>query len=149
MKISKIVFLLFIFQTPVSYGQMKSEKESMLIKTFEFIIQQQNTLESIKQNYPQLSIEANIAEVEFNQKYGTALSNIYFESKDKLGVNFKSYLVKLEKQLNQNFMKKKMSKKEAFSFIKKVKNRTRGKITSEYLKVLQKYKNNHGIATRN
>jgi len=119
--------------------QAFNPKESRLIQTFKFVVVQQHTLENIRDNFPQLIGEANIAELEFNKKYGKALSSIFFEVKALITekqLDFKKYLLKI-KELNF----KQLTKHEAVLFINKVKNRAKGKLPYHYLKTLKEYEN--------
>lgn len=134
----KLLFLFILFSS-VSHSQITTEEQSLLLKTFGFVQGQKSTLSNIKQNFPEQNIEAEIAELEFNNNYGQALSKVNLEVRQLLGQKFKDYVLKLDDEAYKYFNSKIISKKEAISFIEKVKNRAKGNIQDPYLAVLNKY----------
>ena len=139
MKLLKTVFAVSIFFCSFGYAQTKNIKETMLLKTFKFIIEQQNTLENIKSNFPEISIEANIANLEFNKSYSKVLNNIYIEVKKEIEVDFEVYVTQITDHHTSLLNKEVMTRKDAIFFIKKVKNRAKGALPSQHLKVFKTY----------
>lgn len=134
----KLLFLFILFYS-VSHSQKTTEEQSFLLRTFGFIQGQKSTLNSIKEIFPEQNIEAEIAELEFNSNYSQALSKVNLEARQLLGIKFKDYVLKLDNEAYKYFNSKIISKKEAISFIEKVKNRAKGNIQDPYLSVLNKY----------
>jgi bifunctional DNA-binding transcriptional regulator/antitoxin component of YhaV-PrlF toxin-antitoxin module len=137
----KLLFL-FILIYSVSHSQITTEKQSLLLRTFGFIEGQKSTLNNIKENFPEQNIEAEIAELEFNKNYGQALSKLNLEVRQLLGIKFKDYVLKLDNEADKYFNSKILSKKEAISFVEKVKNRAKGNIQDPYLEFLKRYAEN-------
>lgn len=132
---------MFVLINSVCYSQITTEEQSLVLRTFGFIQGQKSTLSNIKEKFPKQSIEAEIAELEFNNNYGRSLSNINLEVRKLLGKQFQNYVLKLDKETDTYFNSNFISEKAAISFIEKVKNRAKGNIQDPYLSVLIEYSN--------
>ena len=132
---------MFVLINSVCYSQIKTEEQSLVLRTFGFIQGQKSTLSNIKEKFPKQSIEAEIAELEFINNYGRSLSNINLEVRKILGKQFQNYVLRLDKETNTYFNSKFTSEQAAISFIEKVKNRAKGNIQDPYLSVLNEYSN--------
>lgn len=132
---------MFVLINSVCYSQITTEEQSLVLRTFGFIHGQKSTLSNIKEKFPKQSIEAEIAELEFNNNYGRSLSNINLEVRKLLGKQFQKYVLKLDKETDTYFNSNIISEKAAISFIEKVKNRAKGNIQDPYLSVLNEYSN--------
>ena len=131
--------MLIILISSFSYSQITTEKQSVLLKTFDFIHGQQYTLSTIKQKYPKLITESIIAETEFNKSFSRAISKIILEIQNVYGKDYEALLTKLEKTSDNYINLKEILEKEALTYINKVKNRAKGSITSPELETLLKY----------
>ncbi len=131
--------MLLILISSFSYSQITTEKQSLLLKTFDFIHGQQYTLSTINQKYPKLITESIIAETEFNKSFSRAISKIILEIQNIYGNDYEALLTKLEKASDNYIKLKEISEKEALTFINKVKSRAKGSITSPELEILLKY----------
>jgi len=135
----KKLFLLLILFPSFSYSQITTEKQVLLLKTFDFVNGQQNTLNKIKLNFPQQSIEATIAELEFHKNYSKAISSITIKVQKIFGESFNDYVKKLENNSDEYFNSKEMSEENAVLFIEKVKSRAKGSIKSPFIETLLEY----------
>jgi len=135
----KKLLILFSFFSLACYSQNTTKERQQLVRAFVYVHNQQGTLNFIKRQHPEKYIEADIAEVEFNKKYGVALSLIYREVQDIYKNSFDSYVLKLDSNLHSYFKSNMMSAKESSLYIEQVKKRTTGSIESSILKTLTKY----------
>ena len=131
--------MLLTLVSSFSYSQITTEKQSLLLKTFDFIHGQHYTLSTINQKYPKLITESIIAETEFNKSFSIAISKIILEIQHIYGNDYSALLTKLEKASGKDIKLKEISEIEALTFIKKVQNRAKGKITSPELEILLNY----------
>ena len=72
----KKLSILFFLCSLSCYSQVITKKQQTVLMAFGYVHNQQETLKYIKLHFPEQHIEADIAEGEFNNSYGIALSNI-------------------------------------------------------------------------
>lgn len=118
-------------------SQIKGGNNTLLQQTFGYLQSQRFMLETIEKKYPELSLEASIAKLEFHKNFGKAIGYINFKMKEYHDSSFENHLVNLEKVANTNFQN--LSKYDAKLFIQTVKKRARGIIKSPYQEILLRY----------
>ncbi|WP_415668864.1 hypothetical protein, partial [Vibrio rarus] len=107
-------------------------------KALGFIIGQQYTLNRIKTEYPQLTSQVSIAEIEFHRSFGLAERNLKNELKAKLA-DYPSYINRVRSEAYPILKLQKLSYEIANQFIHEVRVRSQGKIESSILNTLLAY----------
>jgi len=143
LKIIKAQILLFFLCSTFSFAQITIENQTPLLRTFGFIIGQQNTLDYIKANFPEQSNDAIMAELTFHKIYGEAVNEIKSEVKEIYGEAYNDNLTDLKISFRTYLNSGKMTKNDAALFVEQVKTRSKGNIKSPYIATLLKYKYRH------
>ncbi len=135
------VFLVLAANTQTVVAQtIETPLHNDLSKTLGFIMGQRSSLNIIKAEYPNLALQAQVAESEFEISFSNAEKNIKKSLQEILKEEYPEFLETLEKQgnallssslqLNQDF---------AANFMAEVKSRARGEIPSPILETLLTY----------
>jgi len=135
---TQTVFII-LFISITCYSQRTSIERFHLNESFTFLHEQQLIIDKIKLDFPEQSLEAKISEIAFNKKFNIAIPKINSEIKKLHGVNYDTFLIHLKQRLNENLKHKKMSKKNALSFMSAVKNSNKESIKSPILEILLSY----------
>lgn len=141
----KIFFLIFIVWLIIAFAQnaiAKAPKEPIYIdlsKTMGFIMGQRFSLNRIKTEYPTLSLQIKMAELEFNSTFGVSEENIEKELKDVFKDKYTEYIATMRKQLDTTLKSQKITQDIAVQFLEEVKLRAAGEIPSPMLETLLIY----------
>ncbi len=123
----------------------KAPKKPLYIdlgKTLGFTMGQQFSLDRIKAEYPALSLQVKIAELEFNNTFGVAEKNIKNELNDILKGKYPEYIAAMRKQLTPTLKSQRITQEIAAQFLEEVNLRATGKIPSPILETLLTYQFN-------
>jgi len=110
-----------------------------LSKTLGFIMGQRFTLNIIKAEYPNLALQAQVAESEFESSFSNAEKNIIYALQEILKEECPEFLVTLEKQGKDLVSSLQLNQEDATKFIAEVGSRARGEIPSPILETLLTY----------
>lgn len=110
-----------------------------LSKTLGFIMGQRVTLNWIKKEYPNLVLQAQLVETEFETSFGNAEKNINCAIQEILKEEYPEFLETLEKQGKALVSSLRLNQEEATRFIAEVGSRARGEIPSPILETLLTY----------
>ncbi len=139
------LFIVFIFLVLVAHTQTVSAQtfESSLFtdlsKTLGFIMGQRFCLNLIKTEYPNLALQAQVVETEFETSFGNAEKNIKFAIQERLKEEYPEFLETLEKQGNALLSSLQLNQEVAANVIAEVELRARGEIPSPVLETLLTY----------
>ncbi len=136
---TRTLFIILILSIISCYSQRTSIEKFHLNESFTFLHEQQLIIDKIKLDFPEQSSEARISEIAFNKKFNIAIPKINSELKKLYGINYDTFLIHLKQRLNENLKHKKMSKKNALSFMSTVKNSNHESIKSPILEILLSY----------
>ena len=138
----QIFFLSFIVWLIIAFAQNAIAKEPIYIdlsKTFGFIMGQRFSINRIKAEYPTLSSQIKMAELEFNSAFGSSEKNIEKELKDLFKDKYPEYISTMKKQLDTTLKSQQITQDIAVQFIEEVKLRAAGEIPSPMLETLLIY----------
>ena len=139
------LFIIFVFLVLTAHTQTVSAQTFEaplhvdLSKTLGFIIGQRVTLNLIKAEYPNLALQAQVAESEFESSFSNAEKNIKNALQEILGEEYPEFLETLEKQGSALLSSQQFTQEVAANFIAEVKSRARGEIPSPILETLLTY----------
>jgi hypothetical protein len=120
----------------------KAPKEPIhidLSKTLGFIMGQRFSLDRIKHEYPELSLQVKMTELEFNNSFGIAEKNIKKELKSIFKEQYPEYLAEMRNQMNNILKSQQMNQDVAMAFLEEVNLRSAGNIPSPMLEILLTY----------
>ncbi len=143
--IHQLFFSIFIVLLSIAFSQNavgKASKEPIhvdLTKTLGFIMGQRFSLNRIKAEYPTLSLQAKIAELEFNSSFGTSEKNIEKELKGLFKDKYSEFISIMRKQLDDTLKSQQITQDIAVQFLEEVKLRAAGEIPSPILETLLIY----------
>jgi len=123
----------------VSAQTFESSLFSDLSKTLGFIMGQRYSLNLIKAEYPNLALQAQVAESEFEISFSNAEKNIKYAIQEILKEEYPEFLETLEKKINDLVPSLHFNQEVAANFIAEVKSRARGEIPSPILETLLTY----------
>jgi hypothetical protein len=110
-----------------------------LSKTLGFVMGQRFSLNLIKVEHPELSLQVQKADLEFKSAFGTAEKNIQKALRDILKDGYSEYVASMDNQLESTLMSQQISKEIALKFIDEVESRAKGGIPSPMLQTLLSY----------
>ena len=110
-----------------------------LSRTLGFIMGQRFTLNIIKVEYPNLALQAQVAESEFESSFSNAEKNIIYALQEILKEECPEFLEILEQQINEILSTQQLNQEVAARFIAEVESRARGEIPSPVLETLLTY----------
>jgi len=139
------LFIVFIFlvlavntQTVVAQT-IKAPLYEDLGKTLGFIMGQRFSLNIIKTEYPNLALQAQVAESEFESSFGNAEENIKYALQEILKEEYPKFLGALEKQINDLVPSLQFNQEVAANIIAEIESRARGEMPSPVLETLLTY----------
>jgi hypothetical protein len=141
----QIFCLSFIVWLIIAFAQnaiAKAPKEPIYIdlsKTLGFIMGQRFSLNRIKTEYPTLSLQIKMAELEFNNTFGVSEKNIEKELKDIFKDKYPEYIATMRKQLDATLKSQQITQDIAVQFLQEVKLRAAGEVPSPMLETLLIY----------
>jgi hypothetical protein len=134
------VFLVLAANTPTVVAQtIESPLLSDLCKTLGFIMGQRFTLNLIKAEYPNLALQAQVAESEFESSFSNAEKNIKNALQEILKEECAEFLEIMEQQVNDALSTQQLNQEVAARFIAEVELRARGEMPSPILETLLTY----------
>ena len=139
------LFIVFTFLMLAVHNQTASAQtfESSLhvdlSKTLGFIMGQRYSLNLIKAEYPNLALQAQVAESEFEISFSNAEKNINYALQEILKEEYPEFLEMLEKQINDLVLSLQLNQEDAARFITEVESRARGEMPSPILETLLTY----------
>lgn len=134
------VFLVLAANTQTVLAQtIKAPLYEDLGKTLGFIMGQRFSLNIIKTEFPNLALQAQVAESEFESSFGNAEENIKCALQEILKEEFPEFLEGLEKQINDLVPSLQFNQEVATKFIAEVGLRARGGMPSPVLETLLTY----------
>ena len=107
-----------------------------LSKTLGFIMGQRFNLIRIKAEYPTLSLQVKMTELEFNSSFGISEKNIEKELKGLFKDKYSEFISTMRKQLDDTLKSQQITKDIAVQFLEEVKLRAAGEIPSPMLETL-------------
>ena len=110
-----------------------------LSRTLGFIMGQRFTLNIIKAEYPNLALQAQVAESEFESSFSNAEKNIIYALQEILKEECPEFLEILEQQVNDLLSTQQLNQEVAARFITEVESRARGEMPSPILETLLTY----------
>jgi len=110
-----------------------------LSKTLGFIMGQRVTLNWIKKEHPNLTLQVQVVETEFETTFGNAEKNINYALQEILKKEYPEFLETLEKQGKDLVSSLQLNQEDAARFIAEVGLRARGEIPSPILETLLTY----------
>ena len=110
-----------------------------LSRTLGFIMGQRFTLNIIKAEYPNLALQAQVAESEFESSFSNAEKNIIYALQEILKEEYPEFLETLEKQINDLIPSLQLNQEDAARFITEVESRARGEMPFPILETLLTY----------
>lgn len=137
-----VVFVLLVLAThtqTVSAQTFESPLLNDLSKTLGFIMGQRYSLNLIKAKYPNLALQVQVAESEFESSFSNAEKNINYALQEILKEEYPEFLEMLEKQINDLIPSLQLNQEDAARFITEVESRARGEIPSPILETLLAY----------
>jgi len=137
-----IVFTLLVLTAhtqTLSAQTFKSPLLNDLSRTLGFIMGQRYSLNLIKAKYPNLVLQAQVAESEFESSFSNDEKNIKYAIQEILKEEYPEFLEMLEKQINNLVPSLHFNQEVAANFIAEVKSRARGEIPSPILETLLTY----------
>jgi len=139
------LFIIFVFlvlaantQTVVAQT-IEAPLHNDLGRTLGFIMGQRSSLNIIKAEYPNLALQAQVAESEFESSFSNAEKNIKNALQEILKEEYPEFLETLEKQINDLIPSLQLNQEAAANFIAEVELRARGEIPSPILETLLTY----------
>lgn len=139
------LFIVFMFLVLVAHTQtisaqtIKAPLYEDLGKTLGFIMGQRFSLNIIKTEFPNLALQAQVAESEFERSFSNAEENIKYALQEILKEEYPEFLEALEKQINDLFPSLQFNQEVATKFIAEVELRARGEMPSPILETLLTY----------
>ena len=139
------LFIVFIFLVLAVHTQTVSAQtfESSLLtdlsKTLGFIMGQHSCLDLIKAEYPNLALQAQVAESEFETSFGNAEKNIKYAIQEILKEEYPEFLETIGKQINDLVLSLQLNQEVAASFIVEVESRARGEMPFPIFETLLTY----------
>ena len=131
--------MLAVYNQTVSAQTFESSLHADLSKTLGFIMGQRSSLNLIKAEYPNLALQAQVAESEFEISFSNAEKNIKYAVQEILKEEYPEFLETLEKQINDLVPSLQLNQEVAANFIAEVELRARGEIPSPILETLLTY----------
>ena len=139
------IFIVFLFlvlaantQTVVAQT-IETPLYKDLSRTLGFIMGQRFTLNIIKAEYPNLALQAQVAESEFESSFSNAEKNIIYALQEILKEECPEFLEILEQQVNEILSTQQLNQEVAARFIAEVESRARGEMPSPILETLLTY----------
>jgi len=117
----------------------ESSLHTDISKTLGFIMGQRFCLNFIKAEYPNLALQAQVAESEFETSFGNAEKNIKYAIQEILKEGYPEFLETLEKQVNTLVSSLRLNQEDATRFITEVESRAKGEMPSPILETLLTY----------
>ena len=105
-------------------------------RTYGFYIGQQYRLKQISEDFPSLSGEIKLAEMEFAVAFRSAIRNMDTLLTDAVGKQWKDIKKKTQAEVSENVGNNKLSKSEALQFIETVRERAEGVLDSPVIETL-------------
>ena len=139
------LFIVFVFLVLAAHAQtvsaqtIKAPLYEDLGKTLGFIMGQRFSLNIIKTEFPNLALQAQVAESEFESSFGNAEENIKYALQEILKEEYPEFLEALEKQINDLVPSLQFNQEVATKFIAEVGLRARGEMPSPILETLLTY----------
>jgi len=134
------VFLVLAANTQTVVAQtIEAPLYKDLSRTLGFIMGQRFTLNIIKAEYPNLALQAQVAESEFESSFSNAEKNIIYALQEILKEECPEFLEILEQQVNDLLSTQQLNQEVAAKFITEVESRARGEIPSPILETLLTY----------
>lgn len=130
------LFIVFVFLVLAANAQTVSAQTIQaplyedLGKTLGFIMGQRFSLNIIKTEFPNLALQAQVVESEFESSFGNAEENIKYALQEILKEEFPEFLEALEKQINDLVPSLQFNQEVATNFIAEVESRARGEMPS-------------------
>ncbi|MCB0459861.1 MAG: hypothetical protein KDC74_07590 [Flavobacteriaceae bacterium] len=125
----KPVFAFLLLTSSLFVSAQNNDEYVALCKAFGFLHGQQSTINFIKENYPELKTKAEEANIQFDSKFGLAMSNIDTQIKKLLGDKFDYFVNSYNQQISEGFKSvNKNSIQNASFFIEEINNRSNGYI---------------------
>lgn len=124
----------------ITLGQAsQAPLETDLSRTYGYINGQRFKLNRIKKEFPDLSIYAQKAELEFQAAFGNAERNINVALQEILAGQYSEYVLKMNDQLGTLLSSQPLNRELGANFIAEVESRANGKIESPVLETLLTY----------
>ena len=134
------VFLVLTAHTQTVVAQtIEAPLYKDLSRTLGFIMGQRFTLNIIKAEYPNLALQAQVAESEFESSFSNAEKNIIYALQEILKEECPEFLEILEQQVNEILSTQQLNQEVAARFITEVESRARGEMPSPILETLLTY----------
>jgi len=139
------LFIVFVFLVLAVHPQTVSAQtfESPLLadlsKTLGFIMGQRFCLSLIKTEYPNLALQVQVVESEFETSFGNAEENIKYAIQEILKEEYPEFLEPLEKEVNALLSSLQLNQEVAANVIAEIGLRARGEIPSPILETLLTY----------
>lgn len=132
------LFILIVVQL-VSGQSAQAPLHSDLSKAFGFINGQKFNLNRIKQEYPDLSVNTQKAELEFQVSFGTSERNINSALQEILAERYVAFMSNMKTQLETTLSSQPLNRELAVNFIAEVESRAKGNIPSPILETILTY----------
>ncbi|MDO9584412.1 MAG: hypothetical protein Q7J24_15080 [Desulfomicrobium sp.] len=139
--LTTIILLLLAFDSMQNvFAQTTKEPHYLdLSKTLGFMMGQRLSLNRIMNEYPELSLRAQRADLEFQSAFGIAEKNIEKILKNILKDKYTEYFQAMEKQVKSTLMSQQISQDTATQFLDEVESRAKGEIPPPMLGILLNY----------
>ena len=134
-----IFFMLAISVQAISAQNPESSLFTDLTKTMGFITGQNYTLNFIKTEYPNLALQVQIAESEFETSFGDAVENIDGLLLETFGEEYTEFFKMMEKEVSSSIFPQQFTQEVAANFIAASELIARGEIPSPVLETLLTY----------
>ncbi len=133
------IILSISFTQDTSAQAPKEHLHADLSKTLGFVMGQRISLNHIKAEYPELSVQVEKVEFEFKSVFDIAEKNIRESLKDLLKDEYPEYISAVEKRLKSTIKYQKITLDIAVQFLDEVGSRAKGEIPSPMLETLLSY----------
>jgi len=139
------LFIVFVFLVLAAHAQTVSAQtfESPLpidlSKTLGFIMGQRSILNLIKTEYPNLALQVQVVEGEFETSFGNAEKNIKYAIQEILKEEYPGFLEPLEKEVNALLSSLQLNQEVAANSIAALESIARGEVPSPILETLLTY----------
>ena len=134
-----IAWLIIAFSQNAASSASKEPIYVDLTKALGFIMGQRFSLNRIKDEYPTLSLQVKMAELEFNSTFGVSEKNIEKELKGLFKDRYSEFISTMRKQLDNTLKSQLITQDVAVQFLEEVKLRAAGEIPSPMLETLLIY----------
>jgi hypothetical protein len=125
--------------TPVHGQEPMPDLHVELSRVVGFIKGQRHSLNRIKEEFPDLALQAQKAESEFNLTFGTGERRILDALREAYGNDFPRYEKKVDEDLDSKLSSQPITRELALNFLRQVETRARSQVPSPFLETLLAY----------